>query len=160
MPDPFPEPAARLYLVDDSDDELALAESFLRRAGAWQEVRAFTDGDVAQEEFARLTHAEIAATAAIFIDVKMPGLSGLELLEWIRSRREYDTVPVIISTSSDHPRDIARAAQAGAQCYLTKFPKVDALAELLALLPRSYEASTAPEFPLACNLLPVGKPTG
>ncbi len=56
----------------------------------------------------------------ILLDLKMPGLSGHEVLKWIRTRPETCTIPVIVLTSSHQDSDIRRAYILGANGYLVK----------------------------------------
>lgn len=65
------------------------------------------------------------------LDVKMPGLTGLELLEWIREHPLFDSIPVVMWSSSDDPRDLERAAKLGAQCYIGKYPPFPVVREML-----------------------------
>lgn len=139
-------------LIDDSDDELFLTQSFLRRAGAEQEFVLFTSGDAVMEELEAPTVRTSSGIAAFFIDVKMPGLTGLELLEWIRGQAGYATVPIVMCSSSDAPRDVTRAAKGGAQGYITKYPTTEALRELIARLGQ-WGADAADLLDVECNLL-------
>lgn len=57
----------------------------------------------------------------------MPGISGLEVLEWIRQKSATPTVVVIVLTSSNHATDIQRAYALGANGYLVKPGDVDGM---------------------------------
>lgn len=56
----------------------------------------------------------------VLLDLKLPELSGFEVLEWIRKRPEYAFLPVIVLSSSSHPDDPLKAQAAGANEYLQK----------------------------------------
>jgi CheY-like chemotaxis protein len=56
----------------------------------------------------------------VLLDIKLPRKSGLEVLEWIRSRPELKNVPVIMLTSSNESNDLDRAYALGANSYLVK----------------------------------------
>jgi CheY-like chemotaxis protein len=56
----------------------------------------------------------------LFLDLKLPLKTGLEVLEWIRSRAAFDIMPVIIFTSSKEESDIRKAYQLRANSYLVK----------------------------------------
>lgn len=63
----------------------------------------------------------------IVLDIMMPGLSGLEVLEALRQRYAPSELPVIMATAKDQSEDIVRALQLGANDYVTKpldFPVV------------------------------------
>jgi len=56
----------------------------------------------------------------VLLDLKLPRLSGHEVLSWIRSQNATRRLPVVVLTSSDEPRDINMAYDAGANSYLVK----------------------------------------
>lgn len=56
----------------------------------------------------------------VLMDLKLPEKSGLEVLEWMRSRPELQGIHVSILTSSSENRDLRRARELGAECYLVK----------------------------------------
>ena len=57
----------------------------------------------------------------VFLDLKMPGMDGFDVLSWMRQDRGL-TVPVAVLTSSPEDSDRKRARQLGADCYLLKPP--------------------------------------
>lgn len=56
----------------------------------------------------------------MLLDLNMPGLSGHELIEALRDRDNPDLVPIIVFSSSNHPGDVDKAYEAGANAYLRK----------------------------------------
>ena len=56
----------------------------------------------------------------VILDVSMPRRSGLEVLEWMRARPAYHSLPVHVLSSSEEKSDIARAMALGAASYRTK----------------------------------------
>ncbi len=65
------------------------------------------------------------------LDIKMPGMNGLELLQKIKSDDRMKNLPVIIMSSSDEPQDIAQAYDLGANGYLVKPNRFQDLRELV-----------------------------
>jgi two-component system response regulator len=59
---------------------------------------------------------------AILLDLKMPGMGGLEFLEWLRHRapEHLRSLPVIVVSTSGDLRDIARADELGVSSYMVK----------------------------------------
>ena len=70
----------------------------------------------------------------ILLDWKMPGISGLEVLQWIRSGSDHRNVPVIVLTSSGRTDDVDTAYSAGANAFITKPSGVLELIDLLRAL--------------------------
>jgi DNA-binding response OmpR family regulator len=66
----------------------------------------------------------------VLLDLKMPRLSGFDVLSWLRGEESFRELPVVILTSSSHESDIKRAYDLGAHSYLVKPVGFDALVEL------------------------------
>ena len=94
------------------------------------------------------------APLVCFIDVTMAGMSGFDVLRWIRCQEPFDSVPVIMLSSSDDPQHMNDACGVGAQCYARKFPTMAELHNLVTEA-RRYSADRAlpAAFHLSCNLL-------
>jgi CheY-like chemotaxis protein len=60
------------------------------------------------------------APALLLLDLKMPRKNGFEVLGWIRERPEFNSLPVVVLTSSQESADINRAYALGANSYLVK----------------------------------------
>ena len=56
----------------------------------------------------------------IFLDLRMPKLNGLEVLERLKSNPEFSCIPVVVLTSSDRAEDIDAAYRLGTNSYVTK----------------------------------------
>lgn len=144
-----------LALVDDNEDDLALMQHLLKKSGLASDVRAFHGGDEIIAALQRRTAAGEPRMAAFCIDVKMPGMTGAELLAWIRGQPEYAHVPVVMCSTSEDPRDIDSAARHGAQAYVAKYPKPEAMREILVELERWQSGNHGRKhFDVGCNLLP------
>jgi CheY-like chemotaxis protein len=69
----------------------------------------------------------------VMLDIKLPRRSGLEVLQWIRNRRDdLRLIPVVMLTSSRHSVDINRAYNLGANSYLAKPESAEQLLLLVA----------------------------
>ena len=70
--------------------------------------------------------------AVMFLDLKLPFVYGHDVLAWIRQRREFESLIVIILTSSNEARDLSRCYALGANSYLVKPPtseQIEAMAK-------------------------------
>jgi CheY-like chemotaxis protein len=66
----------------------------------------------------------------VLLDLKMPGKSGLEVLEWKRNQPSLSTLPTLMLTSSSQERDIRQAYLLGANGYLLKPNRPDDMLSL------------------------------
>jgi CheY-like chemotaxis protein len=66
----------------------------------------------------------------LITDLKMPNVTGLQLLEWLKDGTQYRRLPVVVMTSSNQPTDIDRAYALGANAYLLKPTRFEDLIEL------------------------------
>lgn len=104
--------AGRLLLVDDESGNRDLLARRLTTAG--YEVTAVADGAGA------LRSIESGDFELVLLDVLMPGLSGIEVLESIRRTRSLSDLPVIMATALGGSEDTVAALRSGANDYVTK----------------------------------------
>lgn len=60
------------------------------------------------------------APVLLLLDLKMPLMTGFEVLDWLRQHQEFKTFPVVVLTSSDHELDRTKALELGASEYRVK----------------------------------------
>lgn len=112
-----------LLIEDDVDDE-RLTLRALRKNNVNNEVVVACDGQEAIDYLFRTGKFSGAGPAAlpvvIILDLKLPKLSGLEVLRKIRETEATRSIPVVVLTSSDDPRQIEEALMAGANSFVRK----------------------------------------
>ncbi len=117
-------PAAVVLVVDDSEDDLLLLRRAFRAAGLLHPVIAVRSGEEAitylEGKGKYSARAEFPLPRIILLDLKMPGMDGFDTLSWIRSRKEFAGISVIVLTSSDQIKDIQRAYKLGANSFIAK----------------------------------------
>jgi CheY-like chemotaxis protein len=132
--------APTILVVEDEEDAVLLLESAFRRAQFSNPVHRVSHGALAIEYLTQAVSAKnrpVPLPAFVLLDLKLPLVSGIEVLKWIRAHPLLHSLIVIIFTSSSEPRDIADAYRAGANSYLVKPTNLSALTELASGL-RSY----------------------
>jgi CheY-like chemotaxis protein len=72
--------------------------------------------------------------ALLLLDLKMPGMHGFEVLEWLATRPEFKDLPVVVLSSSSDASDIQKALQLGARDYIVKPHSLDELVKVLQQL--------------------------
>jgi CheY-like chemotaxis protein len=113
-----------ILVVEDSPDDALLMECVMRDAGIRSEVRVVGSAD---EAIAYLTGAGPYSDRKLFpvpqlafIDLKLPGKSGHDLLEWMKTQEMLKGLVKVVLTGSDDPRDLKKAYDLGANSYLKK----------------------------------------
>lgn len=70
----------------------------------------------------------------ILLDLKLPGMSGLELLRWLRQQKDLRRIPVLVLTSETDHGYIKAAYDAGANSYLLKSPAPEEIDRVVNLI--------------------------
>jgi CheY-like chemotaxis protein len=111
-------------LVEDNEDDVFFMQRAFRLAGIQNPLHVVTNGEEAIEylsgwnDFAdRQRHP---LPDLVFLDLKMPGLNGFDVLKWMR--QQLLNIPVAVLTSSPEEIDRKRAEELGAAGYLLKPP--------------------------------------
>jgi two-component system KDP operon response regulator KdpE len=126
--------AARVLVVDDEPQ-------ILRALGANLKARGYRVDLAATGEDA-LVHASDHAPDLVVLDLGLPGISGIEVIEGLRG---WTQVPIVVLSARDAERDKIDALDAGADDYVTKpFGMGELLARVRAALRRDLAGSDAP----------------
>lgn len=113
-----------ILFVEDSMDDAKLTIRALTKSGLTNKILHVKDGAEAldfiycQEVYASRNIKE--HPKMILLDLKMPKVSGLEVLEKIKSDPDMKTIPVVILTSSKEDPDIKKCYALGANSYIVK----------------------------------------
>ncbi|MCI0707999.1 MAG: response regulator [Ignavibacteriae bacterium] len=103
-----------ILLVDDDVQMLYLTGNFLKDSG--YRVLKARDGLEAQE----VITAAKSELATILLDWSMPGMSGIEVLKWLKQQPELEHIPVVMLTGMAGPEHIRQGIEEGAFYYLIK----------------------------------------
>lgn len=117
-------PEIEILLVEDNVNDAELAIRALRKHNLANNLIHVQDGAEALDfVFATGKYSDRnieIIPKVIFLDLKMPKVDGLQVLERIKQDARTRTIPVIILTSSSQDPDIKRAYQLGANSYIVK----------------------------------------
>lgn len=131
---------ATILVVDDQEDNRDLLARRLSRRGF--RVKSASSGEEA------LAYIDSESIDLVVLDVMMPGISGLDVLDRLRANPKTEELPVLMATARSSSEDIVDALQRGANDYITKpidFPVL--LARLATLLRSRANASKAHGLP-------------
>jgi two-component system response regulator len=108
-----------ILLVEDNPDDALLTVRAFTKNGIRNEVVVATDGEQA---LLRLLPAqgEALRPALVLLDIKLPKLDGLEVLQRLREDERTENVPVVVLTTSNEERDIAASYKLGANSFVRK----------------------------------------
>lgn len=112
--------------VDDSEDDLVVLQAACQSAKVAFRLQVVGGGEDAllylqgAPPYGDRTHFPFPNL--LLLDLKMPGKSGFEVLEWLRAQSQpsLQQLPVVVFTASMHEEDAARAFEMGADAYVVK----------------------------------------
>jgi len=121
----------KIALIEDAESDVLLIREALEQAGLAFELHVMSDGEEALEFVAKIDGDEtISLPRLMILDLNLPKVSGGKVLERVRQSSRFGSVPVLVLTSSDSPKDKAEVARLGATKY---FRKSSRLAEFMNL---------------------------
>ena len=139
---------ARVLLAEDDQDHAF----FTRRAfqdvhGGTVEMHTVTDGEQALDYLhGRGAYEGAPRPHLIVLDLKMPKINGLEVLEHIKSDASLRTIPTVVLSSSDRPEDVRSSYVEGANSYVTKPASLTGLREGVQEMARYWiDVATLPD---------------
>ena len=111
------EPKTILLVEDNADDE-QLTLRAMRQSDIPNIIRVARDGAEALDKL--FGPGQDRLPDLVLLDLKLPKVNGLEVLQKIRSNEKTKTLPVVVLTSSDEVRDIVESYEFGANSYIRK----------------------------------------
>ena len=131
-----------ILLVEDGELEVLMMRRAVEVAGLPWSLHLLKDGDQAIEYLSgagRYTDRNLFPNPAlILLDLVIPGHSGHEVLQWIRSRPELKNLPVIMLTHSFNTSDAKTAYELGVSSYLIKPSNVNHMQALLTRIDKDW----------------------
>jgi two-component system response regulator len=116
--------AIDILLVEDNPADVELTLRALRKANLANPIRVVADGEEALDYLfgggAGGTTAGAHHPRVVFLDLKLPKVSGLDVLRRIKSDPATKTIPVVVLSSSREEPDIKTAYALGANSYIVK----------------------------------------
>jgi CheY-like chemotaxis protein len=127
-----------ILLVEDESSDAELLIRAFKKAGVQNPIRHLDNGDAAlfylQGIDTYIDRDKNPLPALILLDLKLPGMSGLELLRWLRQQKNLRRIPVLVLTSENDARLMDAAYDAGANSYLLKSVSPDEIERVVNLI--------------------------
>lgn len=105
-----------ILLVEDNPDDEKLTIRALRRGKITNPIQVARDGE---EALTAIFNAD-PLPSVVLLDLKLPKIDGLEVLQRIRANEQTHLLPVVIFTSSSEERDVIESYSLGANSYVRK----------------------------------------
>ncbi len=135
-----------IVMVEDDPGHARLIERNIRRAGVSNEIVHFADGISSCAYFEKLGKQAIGTTPVlILLDLNLPDMSGIEILEYLKSDRHLKLAPVIVLTTTDDRQEIKRCYELGCNVYITKPVDYDQFASAIRQLGLFFSVIKVPE---------------
>src|SRR5688572_11336740 len=118
-----------ILLVEDNEDDSFFMQQAKTKAGIQNPMQVVDDGQKALDYLRGVgkysDRQQYPLPFLLLLDLKLPLVPGLRVLSWLREQPEFETMLVVILTSSKEDRDIDRAYRLGANSYLVKPPNAN-----------------------------------
>ena len=145
-------PTARpvILLVDDNPHDVVLIRLAFRKAGIIDTIRLVKDGGEAiryiNGDGIYADRTQYPPPTLVLLDLKMPGANGFEVLKFIRSQEQFDSLVVMVMSGSRDDADIQHAYELGANSYLVKPTKFEDLVKIMESL-KDYQSMQGKQRP-------------
>jgi CheY-like chemotaxis protein len=124
-----------IVLAEDDDGHATLVQRNLERAGFANGFHRLKDGqealDFLRGEGGYAGRPPADDTILLLLDIKMPRVDGVEVLRQLKADPRTATMPVIMLTTTDDPREVQRCYQLGCNVYITKPVEYPAFVEAI-----------------------------
>ena len=115
---------SNILLVEDEEAHAQLTKRAIRKAGNANRIDVVCDGEEALDYLFNggkyADKSKYPYPGLILLDIKLPGIDGIEVLQKIKQDPNLRKIPVIMLTTSEREEDIARSYDYHANSYLTK----------------------------------------
>ena len=113
----------RILLVEDDPRDVELTLTALQEYNLVNEVAVARDGQEALDYLhcrGQFSERDGTRPAVMLLDLKLPKINGLEVLQHVRSDQQLKLLPVVVLTSSHEEKDLVRSYELGVNAYVVK----------------------------------------
>lgn len=113
--------AVTIVMVEDDEGHARLIEKNIRRAGVMNEIVHLSDGEGALAYFEEVRrHPPGSRPILVLLDLNLPDITGVEILENLKRDDSLKRVPVVVLTTTDDRSEVQRCYDLGCNVYMTK----------------------------------------
>lgn len=126
-----------ILMAEDDEGHANLIQRNLKRAGVKNEIVHVKDGQEALDFIHRrgaYAGQELKGPILMLLDINMPKIDGVEVLRQLKGEGATSQIPVIVLTTTDDPREVARCYGLNCSVYITKPVEYNAFVEAIQRL--------------------------
>lgn len=126
-----------VLIAEDDEGHAILVQQTLRAAGLANSIHHFSDGQAILDYLLCRgpgLRREADRSYVLLLDIRMPKVNGVEVLHQVKSNPELRKLPVIMLTTTDDPREVARCHELGCSVYIQKPVDYDKFSEAIRRL--------------------------
>ncbi|WCS28095.1 response regulator [Methylobacterium sp. NMS14P] len=139
-----------IVMIEDDEGHARLIERNIRRAGVNNDIVPFRNGTSALEYLLGPDGSGEASARRhllILLDLNLPDMTGLDILEKVKANPHTRRSPVVVLTTTDDSREIQRCYDLGANVYITKPVSYDGFANAIRQLGLFFSVMQVPQNP-------------
>lgn len=137
-----------IIMIEDDEGHARLIEKNIRRAGVNNEIIPFASGTEALTYLLGSDRSGIVSSGRqllILLDLNLPDMTGIDILEKLKSNIHTKRSPVVVLTTTDDSREIQRCYDLGANVYITKPVNYEGFANAIRQLGLFFSVMQVPE---------------
>ncbi len=126
-----------IVMIEDDEGHAMLIEKNIRRAGVNNEIKPFTNGtDALDFLLGKDRSGEVSRNKQflVLLDLNLPDMTGIEILEQLKQNEHTLCAPVVILTTTDDQQEIQRCYSLGANVYIVKPVNYESFAQAIRQL--------------------------
>ncbi|UHG93589.1 response regulator [Spirosoma oryzicola] len=123
-----------VFLVDDDEDDRFLVQQVFKQLSPECQIKSLFNG----EQLINALATAPVLPSLILLDLNMPFMSGMEALRFIRREPKYQSIAIVILTTSSNPFDQQQALKLGANDFITKPADIKGLNKVILQLRQNW----------------------
>jgi CheY-like chemotaxis protein len=136
-----------ILVADDDQNDIFFLKRAFQKAGLPHSIVEVSDGQSAVDYLSGkapfANRAQHPLPDLLLLDLKMPRMTGFEVLAWLQTQPQLDQMPVVVLSGSNQPRDIEHVQRLGASDYKVKPVEFDELLNLVRHLDERWLRTTS-----------------
>lgn len=123
-----------IIMIEDDLGHARLIRKNLERAGICNPILHFDNGKDAMNFFINDTDKAYRDKSLVLLDLNLPEIDGYEILKRLKSSEDTKSMPIIVLTTTDNPREVDKCYELGCNVYITKPVEYDNFSEAIKRL--------------------------